>query len=384
MIEWRARAGTSGGALSRPDLQLAEQLHRLTASLIACEDYSTAIDIMIDGAIDLNNADLGNLQFYRPETSTLEIVGQRGFTQSFLDEFRVVSADDPCACGRALRQNCAIVIEDVEQDPDYAPYRAVARAAGYRAVQSMPVVTGDGDFLAVLSTHFREPHIPSEIEMRVTDLFARQAAEILHRLHGEVMLQQEALRNDVIAKELSHRVKNVLTMVQAISRETMKGSAGLGQYAELFDGRMRALAHAHESLAKSQWQGTTVDQLLHEQLADFGSTRASWSGPIVRLTPNTAYVLALVLHELGVNARKHGALRSGAGRVTIEWDNNPTGDSLVIRWTESGGGQIAEPTEQGSGSALLRTLERTGFISVLRRYEPSGLVCELTLPLEPS
>jgi GAF domain-containing protein len=169
-----------------------------------------------------------------------------------------------------LREQKPIFIKDVTKDGEFAPYRDLALKAGYRAVVAIPLISGDGEISGILSTHFRKPQLPSGIQLHVGTLYARQAAEILARLIREEALTESRNKQVLTAKELSHRVKNVLTMVQALSRESMKG---LAEYAEAFDARIKALAHAHEALSEADWHSTTIERLLKEQLAGDGSVR---------------------------------------------------------------------------------------------------------------
>ena len=96
---------------------------------------------MLDATIDAQRADFGNIQLYDDKTGTLAIVVHRGFSQEFLDYFATVDARDTSACGQALKSSARIIIEDITTDPSYAPHRAIAAAAGYRAVQSTPLLT---------------------------------------------------------------------------------------------------------------------------------------------------------------------------------------------------------------------------------------------------
>jgi len=118
----------------------------------------------------------------------LEIVAQRGFGQDFLNHFSAVN-ESGAACGRALKRAERVIIEDVLTDPDFAPHRAIAASAGFRAVQSTPLFSRSGEPLGIVSTHFRQPHRPSERELRLTDLYARQAAELIERKRAEDVLR---------------------------------------------------------------------------------------------------------------------------------------------------------------------------------------------------
>jgi len=124
--------------------------------------------------------DFGNVQLYRPESSVLEIVAHRGFRQDFLDYFATVRTGI-ATCGEAMKRGERVIVEDVLTDPLFAPHLAIVTSAGYRAVQSTPLVSRSGDFLGMISTHFRQPHRPSEKDLRLVDLYARQAAELIER-----------------------------------------------------------------------------------------------------------------------------------------------------------------------------------------------------------
>jgi PAS domain S-box-containing protein len=196
-ISERKRAATR---LRASDSQLAAELaevnrlYELSARLIAARDLPSALDEVLDAAIALLDADYGNIQLYNPGKRGLEIVVHRGLPQAFLDFFRLVRADDDSACGQALRSGSRIVIEDVQTDEQYVSLRGIAASAGYRAVQSTPLVTAGGEILGMLSTHFRSPHCPSGYQLRMLDLYAIQAVELVDRLRKEQALRESGER----------------------------------------------------------------------------------------------------------------------------------------------------------------------------------------------
>jgi PAS domain S-box-containing protein len=157
------------------ELSTMTRLHELTTRLAGNTELQQILEEVLDAAIGLHNADFGLVQLCNTETGGLEVVAQRGFDKEFLNYFCDVR-DDTSACGRALQRQACVVIEDVETDPGFAPHRAIAAAAGFRAVQSTPFRDRSGRPLGVISTHFRRPHRPTEHDLRLTDLFARQAA----------------------------------------------------------------------------------------------------------------------------------------------------------------------------------------------------------------
>jgi GAF domain-containing protein len=166
--------------------ELESRLATLTTALAACRSMADALSTALDAAIALLRADLGNIQLYR--AGMLTIAAQRGFTPAFLNHFRRVAADADCACGRAMREGRAIVITDVETDPGFAPFRAAAAAAGYRAVQSTPLVTTSGLFIGMLSTHFAAPHTPAADDMALLDRYAGLVADTIQKFAVETLI----------------------------------------------------------------------------------------------------------------------------------------------------------------------------------------------------
>jgi PAS domain S-box-containing protein len=176
------------------ELEEMNRLHELSNQLLATRDLRSALDEVLDAAITLLDADYGNIQLYNPHKKGLEIVVQRGFPQAFLDTFRLVGTEDDTACGRALRSGARIIIEDVLTDEEYTNCRDIAAAAGYRAVQSTPLLVPGGAVLGMLSTHFRSPHRPSEHQLSLLDLYARQAVELIDRLRADQALRESEER----------------------------------------------------------------------------------------------------------------------------------------------------------------------------------------------
>jgi GAF domain-containing protein len=138
------------------------------------------LDRALAGAVAFLTADFGNIQLTDPQTRTLRIVAHRGFTTEFLDHFAAVD-DEQAACGRAAKAGAQIVIADVSSDPAFAPHRAIAAAAGFRAVQSTPLIDRAGRLRGVLSTHFQRPHRPPAHELRMTETYATLVADAIAR-----------------------------------------------------------------------------------------------------------------------------------------------------------------------------------------------------------
>jgi signal transduction histidine kinase len=164
------------------DLNTMIRLHELSTRLLASTELQPLLEEILDATIDLLHADFGTVQLCDPESRVLQLLVHRGFKQDFLDHFARVY-EDSSVCGRAMRQGSRVIVEDVNTDPPFAPHRAIAASAGFRAVQSTPLFSRCGELLGMISTHFRQPHRPSEHELRFFDLYAHFAAEFIERQH---------------------------------------------------------------------------------------------------------------------------------------------------------------------------------------------------------
>jgi GAF domain-containing protein len=163
----------------------------MSARLYAQSPFERAVKVILDDSIALHGAELGNVQLLAGEH--LVIVLQRGFKAPFLDFFREVRRDDGSACGRALRTRHPVIVSDIETDEEYAPYRTVARAAGYRSVITVPLVTSTNFLLGCVSNHFVNIHKPTKIEIDTLKSYSTVAADHLYQLLGDKSLNDQAL-----------------------------------------------------------------------------------------------------------------------------------------------------------------------------------------------
>jgi two-component sensor histidine kinase len=184
--------------------------------------------------------------------------------------------------------------------------------------------------------------------------------------------------------ELNHRVKNTLATVQSIATQTLRESPTPADFVSHFEGRLQALSRAHTLLTQSNWDGTHLSDILREQLAlEDDGNRIEVSGPRVRLEAQASLAVAMVIHELGVNARKHGALSHPNGRVSINWTVEKADEGEVVRleWAERDGPAVNQPNKTGFGAALIqRSLLGVGGKTKLE-FEATGVVCRIDLPL---
>ena len=189
-------------------------------------------------------------------------------------------------------------------------------------------------------------------------------------------------RQALLAREVDHRARNALAIVQSVIRLTNAGGS-TEAFKEAVDGRVRALAQAHELLAQSRWQGADIVKLVGEELAPYaiGSTRVTASGPSIVLPPDRAQTIALILHELATNAAKYGGLSASSGGVEVNWRFENS--ELVLDWIERGGPPVSRPSRQGVGTRIIRASAAS--IKGMRTefdWRPEGLTIALRIPCE--
>jgi GAF domain-containing protein len=175
------RAGLQSNAVEEVKGEALARLVELGSRLSRTRELKEGLQEILLAVIELMSSIKGNIQLLDRERGRLIIVAQHGFDRDFLNTFHEVSALDDTACGRALRLRRSIVIQDTENDAGYAPFRAAARAAGYRAVVSAPILAGGSLPLGMVSTHFRSPHQAPDPEKTSLSLYVRQAAEFIQR-----------------------------------------------------------------------------------------------------------------------------------------------------------------------------------------------------------
>lgn len=196
-------------------------------------------------------------------------------------------------------------------------------------------------------------------------------------------------RRDLLTREVNHRARNTLAIVQAILRLTR--TTDPATYARLVEGRIAALARAQALLAAERWTGAPLMTVLREELAPFGAAedaaeegrgRFVLSGPALRLQAEAVQPLAMVFHELATNAAKHGALSRPEGRLEVRWHVEEAAGLLRIRWTERGGPAPGLPKHRGVGSRVIEaTIAGQLGGSIERRWPDEGLVCDVAVPL---
>lgn len=207
--------------------------------------------------------------------------------------------------------------------------------------------------------------------------------EFLLSISRDVTEQRQAAENQaLLMREVDHRAKNVLAVVQAILHLTPRDTPE--RYAKALEGRIASLARAHTLLARGKWAGVDLRQLAGDELNHYahdGSERVWLDGPDVMLEPSSVQPLGMILHELATNAAKYGAFSSPAGRVSLSWRFVAATGGLELRWIETGGPSAPPPSRRGFGSTLIETNARRQLKGeLLTDWQPAGLCCTIRLP----
>jgi PAS domain S-box-containing protein len=207
--------------------------------------------------------------------------------------------------------------------------------------------------------------------------------DITEEHKAKLALVEASERQQMLTRELEHRIKNTLTTVSAIANQTFQGE----QYADArhaFIARMIALGHAHDILTRTSWAAAPIEQVVEGALAPHRTKekRIQTSGPDVALEPRQALSLALAVHELATNATKYGALSNQDGMIDISWSNGDRQHpGFRFIWQEAGGPPVSSPSRTGFGSRLIERILAGDFGGeVEMQYRPEGLKCELRSP----
>lgn len=202
-----------------------------------------------------------------------------------------------------------------------------------------------------------------------------EAAELREQAEQQILL---------LMREVNHRSKNMLAVVQAIARQMP--STDPKQFVRQFSDRIVSLAASQDLLIESNWQGVRVADLVRSQLALFREligTRITISGPPIRLQPPAAQAIGMALHELATNASKYGALSDEKGNVRVSWRMQGTGEEreFVLLWAEEGGPPVKAPERRGFGyTIMVAMVEKSLDAKVKIDYAPSGLVWKVEAP----
>lgn len=202
--------------------------------------------------------------------------------------------------------------------------------------------------------------------------------------HDVTERKQFERHQQLLVGELNHRVKNSLAIVQSLAHQSFHSSTPPAEAIRSFEGRLEALATAHNLLTRRNWDSASIEEVVATALAAFCTEdRCEISGPDVRISPQTAVSLALALHELGTNAAKYGALSNSGGHVRVCWTTAE--DRLELSWREEGGPRVTAPSKRGFGTRMIeRTLSAEFGGKVELEFAPEGVRCTVVAPIPAS
>ena len=190
---------------------------------------------------------------------------------------------------------------------------------------------------------------------------------------------------ELLMREVNHRAKNMLALVQAIARQTV--AATPDDFIGRFEERVRALAASQDLLVKNEWKGVDLRELIQSQLAHFKDlvgTRIELRGPSLLISASAAQTIGMALHELATNAGKYGALSSCTGRVEVAWSLERADggeEHFVVGWRESGGPHVTAPAQTGFGSTVISRMAKMSLDArVGLEFAPAGLIWRLQCP----
>jgi PAS domain S-box-containing protein len=273
--------------------------------------------------------------------------------------------------GTILQTRQPAWVSDAEADSNF-----IRKGSGFRAAFGFPV-TSEGRIIAVLEFFSTERAEPDAELLLIVRTLGEQVGRVLERKRTEE-------HQRLMTKELNHRVRNNLSIIQSVAHQTF-GEAGDRGALAAFESRIGALAAAHEVLTRENWEAASLDDLARQTIFACGAAedQVDLQGPDVLLPPRLAVSFTMALHELCTNAVKYGALSVSDGCVRLTWElvNIADGERLRLAWREEGGPPVKPPARRGFGSRMIeRALARELGGEVTLTFAPAGLECLIDAP----
>jgi two-component sensor histidine kinase len=297
-------------------------------------------------------------------------------------------------CLKVLLPPGLVVIPDLTKDPRFDHNPLVAGEAGLRFYAGARLETPDGLPLGRLCVLDRVARDLTEDQAFTLTALARQVMSQLE-LRRAILERDEALaasrraeqRQALLVRELHHRVRNSLAMVQSLLGATARTTGSAAEFYRSFSARIGSFAKTQTLLTDDYWQTAPLRELLLKELRPFATDRHprfTLEGPAVELAADLAVPIGMAFHELASNAAKHGALSVPAGHIEVTWDLSAVGGvrKVHIQWQERGGPALQAPNREGFGSTLLRkVLPMQVHADVEVEFAPRGLRCRIEAPL---
>lgn len=262
-------------------------------------------------------------------------------------------------------------------DPDLEEEsRKYLETVGVAQILGVPWVE-NGEVVAACYVHWE-----TELDLSALDVSAVE--RVLETTMGWIERERSRDRERMMANEIDHRGRNILAVVQSISRMTEGND--VAEVKRDFEGRLAALSRVHGLIGRKRWTNVTFQEMAEEELEPFGENvlqRVDMTGPAVTLSPSEAQMFAMILHELTTNAVKYGFLSTPEGHLSLSW-TEVTGGRIDIRWRETGLAPRDEDEAQqggGFGSRMLAEVVQRQLDGEIRRVmETGGIRYELSIP----
>ncbi len=214
------------------------------------------------------------------------------------------------------------------------------------------------------------------------DQRTKELAEAEQRFESDRAASEQQLR--LLLRELTHRSKNLLAVIQAIARQTARRTATVDEFLDNFGARLHAIGMSHDLLVADDWHGASLRMLVEQQLEAHihgSDRRIAIEGEDVVLKPEAVHNLGLALHELAANAEKYGSLSDPNGTISVHWDVCEDEQALTLIWEERGGPDVQEPSRSGFGRAMLESVVGKALAGeVALSFPIEGVRCEIVIP----
>lgn len=337
----------------------------------------TAIDISRSKRLDMMRTDLSRRLAETLQRFNLALRSEKIMVFSQDAELRYTWANsDETQVGSIIGRTDDEVIPNADRSDIVAMKRQVLES---KRPASGEVGIGDGPDRRWFDLHI-EPNLKADgTVMGITCA----SIDITHRKRNEEQMR-------LVMRELTHRTKNLLTVVIAIARQTSAQSSTVESFVPALIARLRALSAAQDLIVADEWAGVDLGDLVRVLVGQFippHSSRVTIDGPSVMLSPEAAQNLGLAIHELAANAVQYGAFANANGALAVGWSMVGEGsrepEHLTFTWAETGGPAVSEPTRRGFGMTVIeRNLARALRADVNLEFSPTGLTVAIELPLE--
>lgn len=350
------------------------------------EDPEAVLPRFVQLAMELTGASTAGISIYEPEPRP-GLFRWRDLHGELAAFEGTTTPRDHSPCGVTLDRNGPVLATHPERAYDWLAAAAVVLPE----VLLVPLHVGREEPLGTLWVVGEERHFCNDDARILTEL-AAFVATALRMAKTEERLRQALLEQETLAREMSHRVKNVYALTESMIRLTATKVDSPAAMADSLTGRIRAMADAHSLTHRSAGAldgGETTDlaELVEAILkphapAEGKASCFSVDGPAIQCGPHAANGIALMLHEFATNAVKYGALSTQGGEVDVRWRRD--GETLVLEWCERGGPRIdAAPAARGFGTTLVRRMITGQFAGTFDQdWPPEGLACTVSLALD--